>query len=727
MKKNKSVIKNIIFIIINYLFFTCLINLRFLISNILKHSDQYSLNLLSATAILSTIIISILYIFRKEILKKSYYFWTIYAFLIIMAFVEAYKIQFIAYPFILLILYLMLTTFFTMYLSKMKFELSMVTSVSIIIISTFILGLLGLLALVKYLVLASSIFIICYLYRERKKNKKKLSETKDNFFKNGFLVFIVIYIIVILGGSGMYVNCYDEYSHWAFDAKSMIYYSKIGNSQISMLKTRGYPPMFSVWHYFVSVFGKYSEPTLYIGLNLLTGIYLLPAFTLMENKRFLTKILSFIAIFFCCFLFGGVYIYASLYVDLLISVIFSSLLIMHFILESKNIDCKLPLILSLVIITLSKTNGFEIAFVFMFMVILNEILSKKVKFKDIRKLIFDLVKKYYKYVLVIIVTFLVWKIYFVITEKITYDYYNSVIMPDILKTDLKPKLNGYFIKSYLKKVMESFNSTLIHGNINISLWQYLVILFSSFFAAFYVSEKKDVPKALKKTFVFVSGYIMFFAATVLAIFYSFSMYETSNLASFGRYLNWYHVGALIFILSYLLTFDLNKKDFKLNIFYIFVIILIPFSGMTYFIYNPLNQGSYENSLKYNEKVKVIKKYVPDNSMVYIIDQKDKEGIMAMWHVRFYAFPIQTNASSLSISWKIKTDKNEEDLNDWGLTAKKWEKELIKYKFKYVYLFSSDKEFFKETEYMYDNYEKAKKSTLFKVKVSNNRVTLAPIK
>ena len=184
----KKIRTNILFILLNYLLFTGLINLRYFVATFIKHSDKYSLNIFSITAILCVIIISFIYFFRKSILKKTSYFWFIYVFLIIMSFIEVYKIQFVAYPFILLILYLMLTTFFTMYLSKMKFELSMVTSVSTIIISTFILGLFGLLILVKYLVLLSSIFIICYLYIERKKNNEKILETKKNFFKNGFFI-----------------------------------------------------------------------------------------------------------------------------------------------------------------------------------------------------------------------------------------------------------------------------------------------------------------------------------------------------------------------------------------------------------------------------------------------------------------------------------------------------------------------------------------------------------
>lgn len=114
-------------------------------------------------------------------------------------------------------------------------------------------------------------------------------------------------------------------------------------------------------------------------------------------------------------------------------------------------------------------------------------------------------------------------------------------------------------------------------------------------------------------------------------------------------------------------------------------------------------------------------------MVYVIDQKDGDGIMAMWYARYYGFPRKINASSASINWKIKTTKNVDDLKDWGFTAKQWIKNINDYGFEYVYLYSSDDEFFKETEFLYDDITLAKKSTLFRVKTVNKETKLIPIK
>ena len=723
--KNK-VVKNTFFVILNYILFTFIVNIRFFISNLLNRGGNYQLDLINVTAVISVIFISLIYIFRKSIFQKKVFFWIIYCSLLLYSLAQAYYVNFIVYPFIFIYIYLMLITYFTILVYKRCFEISIVTSFSTLILGTFVLGMFGLLIIVKYVMLLSTILIGVYIYKVYKNNKKDLIKARDVLFSDGFIIYTIIFTIAILGGAGMYVNSWDEYSHWAYDAKAVIYYSKFGNAQEIMSKTKAYAPIFSAWHYIVAIFNGFSEHNLFIGLNIFIATYLMPAFTLLKDKKLFIKILSVIAIYFCCYIFGGVYIYSSLYADLAISIIFSATLILYFCIPDKENTNLLTIIMMLVILTLSKTNGFAAGITFLSMVLINEVLNKETKGNDLKKYIVNIIKKYYKYLLAIIITFLIWKIYNVFMGKITHEYYNAVILPDSLRGDLALKLNSEFIRNFAKSVIKSFDSTLIHSVISISMYQYLIIIFSLLFAVYYIESKK-ANIALNKMFVFILGYFVFYTLTVVAMFYAMSLYEASNLASFGRYLNWFHVGALVYILAYIQKLDLNKRHMPLIVIYVVIIFMIGFNNLTYFVYKDLNSGSYSTYLTYTQKVNIIKKNVPKESMVYIIDQEDKEGIMAMWHVRYYAFPIQTNASSGAISWKIKTKKNKDDLQNWGLTKTKWVKQLTKYKFEYVYLFSSDNEFFEKTKDLYSDYELAKKSTLFKVKVKNEKVILIPIK
>ena len=236
----------------------------------------------------------------------------------------------------------------------------------------------------------------------------------------------------------------------------------------------------------------------------------------------------------------------------------------------------------------------------------------------------------------------------------------------------------------------------------------------------------DAKKAFVKVLPFIISYILFFLLTVFSIFFAMSLHEARNLASFGRYLNWYNVAIVIFEIVLVLRIDFKKNIVFKVLFLLYITISISFSNISSFIINPIKSESYNVSVERNEKVKIIIDNIPKESLIYIIDQNDTDGIMAMWYVRYYAFPRKTNSSASAINWKIKTKKNEDDLQDWGFTAEKWAKHLKKFKFDYLFLYSCDDLFFEETKFMYDNYETAKKYSLFKIGYIDGNIKLIPV-
>lgn len=728
MKKiaNKENLKKSIFILLSYVIFMISNNLNTMLKKVMFESSD-KINFVNITIIISTLIMTLIIIFKKSLFKRKINFWVIFCTLIFYNLAEGYFYDFVSFPFIILYIYLLLMTFCGILKFKKSFEISMVTSFSILILSAFVVGLFGLLIIFKYIMILFSILMIIYIVKNYKKDKESITLSLDKLFDSGFIIFNILWIIAMFGGAGIYVHAWDEYSHWAYDAKATIYYSKFGTSQEIMLKTRGYAPIFTTWHYIVSMFTGFNEHNLYVGLNMLISIYLLPAFYYIKNNNIITKVLAFISIVFCCYLFGSVYSYNSLYVDLAITSIFSSAIILYYISIDNKEKLNLPIILVLIILTLSKTNGFVIGFTAVLIIFINEIMGKKqITIKKFFKSIIEFIKKYKFYILAIIITFFAWKLYLFITSKITTDYYDFTLLPDVLKGDLKYKLNYTFVVDFIKNVYKSFDEYLVSGLFKLSLYQYVMALFILIIIIFSI-DTKDIKKGTKKALPFIFAYIAFFAITVLSMFVAMSKYEASILASFGRYLNWFHLGILIFAISYVLkTNEKGKFLFKI-IFLSYIVLSIPFCDITYFIKNPVRSESYNVSSERTKKVELINKYTPKETLIYVIDQKETDGIMAMWYTRYYSFPRKNNASSSIIGWKIKTKNNIDDLQDWGFTAETWEKHLIKYKFKYVFLYTADDEFFNETSFMYDDINIAKKSTLFKIETEWENVKLIPIK
>ena len=122
---------------------------------------------------------------------------------------------------------------------------------------------------------------------------------------------------------------------------------------------------------------------------------------------------------------------------------------------------------------------------------------------------------------------------------------------------------------------------------------------------------------------------------------------------------------------------------------------------------------------HQEKLKVVNENTPEDSQIYVLDQQDKDGIMAMWYTRYYCFPRKINAYQTSINWKIRTENNVDDLGDWGLTAQQLEDDLYNYNFDYLYLYTSDDQMYEQMKYMFEDYEMAKECSLFKIEKLNN--------
>ena len=723
----KNLIKIFLFTLCCYFFLVVSYNSSLIIKKLIYSGNNNGIVFVNKTIFLSFLIICLITIFREKIFKKKLYFWVIIIFLMICNFAEGYFYNFNVFTFIILYMYLLIMSFYIILRTKNSFEISIVYSFSILLLSAFCLGLFGLLIILKYIMILFAIYMLYYIYKKYKSSPTDIKSSLENMFSSGFIIFNILWCLAIFLGAGLYVHAYDEYSHWAYDAKAMIYYSKFGTSQDIMLKTRAYPPIFTVWHYIVSIFGGFSEHNLYVGLNILVGIYLLPAFTYLKNNNVIVKILGIISLIFCCYIFGGVYTYTTLYVDFAITVIFSSLIIVYFVSKDQEINLNKLLCLLLIIITLSKTNGFVIAFIFILLVLISELLnSRNNSIKKFINNIFLFIRKNIYLIIVVLLSFILWKVYLLIMSKITNDYYGFELLPVGLRGDLKYKLNYNFIMDFIRNIYYSFDKHYIGGLINLTLYQYLLLSFGMMYLMFY-KLTNSLKKALTSVLPFVISYVVFFFVTVLSMFVAMSLYEASILASFDRYLNWYNVAILIFNIFLVLRLS-EKQHFILKIvFMLYIVLCIPFTTFFSFIVNPVRSESYNVSVERAKKVKIINENTPDDSLIYVIDQKDKDGIMAMWYSRYYSFPRKTNATASAINWKIKTKKNKDDLKDWGFTGEKWAKHLKKFKFDYVFLYSKDFEFFENTKFMYDDYINAQKYSLFKVEYVNDSVKLLPIK
>ncbi len=629
------------------------------------------------------------------------------------------------YKYILLFLMLMYNSYAFSKITKQNFEISIFASNAIVLLIALVLGFFNLLNILIYVIIALEIISLLYIITNNKKMKKAYELGFNNI---SVLIFSIMFLTFVLGGINRFVHTWDEYSHWAYDATVLNEYDKLSTCEEVVSSTRNYPPALSLWHYFTSRIADFNEQHLYISLSLFILISIMPAFSFSNknNKAFLP--LMTIILFFGASLFGGIYTYTTLYADLAIASVFFSSFVTYFLYRDKNETAKnYILFLNLAIMVLVKPTGIINAFVFFVIIALIDYLKwndNKFNKANLIKNIVSLWKKYWKLGISVVAVFVIWFGYVKICNMTIPMYYNVKVLPESLETGISYKLNKSVIANVLLGVVESFDDKLIK---DYTFLQFVIIIIVVALCALYIANNHNFKKAFYLLLPFIIGGAIYFVLTALAIFATFSVYEASKLASFGRYMNSFNVAVFLLLVIYLCSSNfLKNKGAKLFSFLILVFIFgeIGALNITYSATDMKSRMKTRDvSYELRDKFEVLNNNTPEDCQVYVLDQTDKTGIMAMWYARYYGFPRRTNAYHQSIAWKIRTESNGWDLQDWGLTAEQLSTDLINSNFDYLYLYSSTEEMFEKMKFMFEDYETCRNYTLFKVKEYDGRALL----
>ncbi|MBP3920867.1 MAG: hypothetical protein J6D28_04805 [Bacilli bacterium] len=718
MEKGLCVMKkstNFIFCCLSLVYLLCINNVNSFKSLIFGYTNS-SFSIFNVCFLASLLIIIILmFLFNlKKISKKTFiYLISIIAFYNLLSNIFSH---FNAFGFLLLYLFLVFSTYATQLVIKRKFEFSIVIFTSALLIVLYLFGILNILPFVKYLIISLIFFEIIIVI----KNK---SNSKFEFIDTSLIIFSILYAIAILGGVGRYIHIWDEFSHWAYDAKVTIDNAKITLYTGMNFSTYSLPPLLTLWHYFVSIFNGYSESNLYIGLSIFIFIYMMPTFMFINKKKLglLTTILYVIAIYGFNYLFDGAYSYSILYADLAMGFLGTSALILYFYCKIENINNKYILPLILVCISLIKSSGFVLAFTILLLIYLIDFFD----FKNRKLNLIKFIKKYCISILLICIILIIW--YLCVNLSSDLNDYKFTLLPISLQSNIGLKLNKEFLLKFFTATVNSFDDGILFSFIRINLFPFLMILFA---CICYFNKKVFKDDYIKYNISFVFSYIIFFLLTALSLFVMFSIYEAGELKSFGRYLNCYHlmlVNYVLFMFAYLISKNHRYKN-CFNIFLLTIIMFIPFIKLSSFCTDFASRyetESLSNSRK-NAFHEIIKN-VPEDSKVFVINQQDIDDMMTLWYARFYCYPRKVSAHNGAINWKILTKSNEWDLQDWGFTFDKFKKHLMEYKFEYLFLFSITDEFvdgmskeFDIEPYVIEN------NKLFKISEVDSEIQVLPV-
>lgn len=699
MKKNK-----LIPTILNY---TIIIILMILNAIITKSSSNLALMIIKDIIILLIITLANLTMKNDKKIRLNYNLVTIFLLLLGCA-IKSFDSS----AFILIYLFINIITNVFMSFTKYRYEISIVGATFLLITLYIILGLVDILKFSKLYLLIITITSLIYLYKNREKYVGKID---DKNIKS-LTIFTIIFAIAVVGGVERYVHSWDEYSYWAYAAKACINEKSIYSMIERLGTTRNYPPVATLWHYIISSFSNgFNEPNLYIGLTILSFICFMPILkNIIDNGK--NVILFIIAILSFPLMFSGAYSYTLVYVDLLLAALCTTAIVLYDLYQKQEIDRKLY-ILSLIIITLLKPNGFVFSCTLIFLFYLRDLSNKKLKIKDL----FIEMKKYIIPGIIVLVIFGSWTL---LTKStlIKSTAYDFSLMPAELKSNLSQKLEMSFILNFVTKLIESFDKTIVFSFIQIPLFIYLVIVS----VLIYITEEDKKKNAFKVLYPYVLSYAAFFFITALSLFVMFSKYEAENLASFQRYLAPINIAYFLFAVYRLA--NMNKEKI-LNLVILVMISLAGFQNLTFFVTDIRSRRNTKHVSE--ERIKSFKEVIKKtekNAKVFVINQEDIDSIMPLWYARYYCYPRTINSSSNAITWKVRTKENKWDLKKWGLTDRKLEKHLIEYKFDYIYFYSQTDELEKELDEFVDDVDDYNKGQLFKIiKVDEDSIKFELVK
>lgn len=629
--------------------------------------------------------------------------------------------------YIIIYLCIVLNSMFFSKVSNQKFEISVFFSCALLILTAIPFAMLNVLKIYKYLLIICEILVLLWLLIGiLRKNKILENNIKTNINTKTIVIFSLMFSLFILGGVNRYVSSWDEYSHWGFDAKAVIENEKLTTCEEVVSSTRSYPPVLSIWHYINSIVLDFNEQNLYMWQSIYILICLMPAFTFFNKKNKFLLPLFVIVLFFGGNLFGSIYGYSSLYADFPIAATFFTSFVFYLKYRNNENESKKMqrhLLVSLSLLILIKPTGIIPAFTFFVIIIVDEFIKLggyKFSFDNFWKKFYLAVKKYFKLGVIIVLIFVIWFGYVKICDEIVPKFYDKELIPDTLATGLEYKLNFSMIGKIYNSFISAMDSTVF---MKFTLYQYIILMICLSFIVVKVKNNESYKNTFYKILPYLIGGAAFYFATFLSIFVTFTAYEASMLASFTRYLSTFNIAMFFLLMLYVCrnNFIVNEKKVTFStIILIIMIFNISFNNITFFLSDYSKRIETRGiSYDHQEKLKVVNENTPEDSQIYVLDQQDKDGIMAMWYTRYYCFPRKINAYQTSINWKIRTENNVDDLGDWGLTAQQLEDDLYNYNFDYLYLYTSDDQMYEQMKYMFEDYEMAKECSLFKIEKLNN--------
>ena len=610
-----------------------------------------------------------------------------------------------------------------------KFKFKQESSVTIVFLSSalllYIAGLFNLMKYAVYAIYILSILSLVYIIYCIIKKKIKIRE----IFTPGIIIYIFVVMIMAFMVKDTYYYVWDEFSHWGSNLKAMVQYDLFWSNKIYDGVHVVYTPIAGIVEYFFcKINGGFAEDVSYMAINTFIITLLLPIIKCQKhNVKNYIKLILFWLLIYCSVKLLNFQI-SSIYIDLLLGILFTLGIILAFRVDGK--EDKINLILTLILMPLLKDSG-----LLLLGIILMELFFSKIVLKIIeeRKITKQHLKVFGIIVLMLIIPLVfygTWKVYCGINGKYLDDRHDKNAISEIniveyIKGILLLNTDNPKYKDISNSFYDALNGLEVAGGTDSRATAVkLVVLLDIFGIILYLMNKDEKDKKKIAT-VIISlniGFVLYCLLLLATFMFAFTETEGRALASYSRYMSTYFIAWVIITLG--LASNSKIKNTILPIIIAILLCLYPIN-----IANLMDTTSRKNLSGIDDEIRteanIIQENVNLSDKVYIIYQNIGGGYE--YHkLRYSISPIITN---LMYEWSLGPKYYDTDIWNLDLTKEEFEKKLIDENFDYVFIAKIDKQFVDiygsliNFDFTTQNYEELNNKLLKIEKINENEVIL----
>ena len=621
---------------------------------------------------------------------------------------------------IILLLMLLIPSIYFKYRSNISIEKIIPCTIISIILIIYIFGLFNFLKIGVYSVIILELVFTILLIKLLKQKKIKIKEIIKLLLKPSMAIWIIGIIIIYFYYKGRMIISWDEFSHWG-DVVKMMHYNDIFNTNpASLSAARGYPPIMSIFQYFVEKlsFNGYQEHYLFSSYHIFVLSLILPFIRHFKWKDFLKILLVLLILIIVPTIFfnEAYYYYNIIYIDPFLAILFSYLMANIYITKKYKKFELISFSLTFFALTLTKDIAPVFSLISLFYLFLNIVIAeknykilKKINRKNIKQF-FSKTKPIWIFLLVIIISYISWKINVKLNVKEISGGYSSTI-----KEVIKALLN--LEDSYRITVINNYVNCLSNFKItnmgNIYLFSGLLILFS---IVVYKNEKVANKNKSKNGFICIFlGEVLYIFLMLILYLLLFSEYEATTLASLDRYLGIYLMAIIYFFCLISIYRSIEQKKYK-SLIVLFVIILLN-TNMSSVILNFYDfyhnkQNTQITREKYISAANSIRSKVDTNKKYkfYIIIQKSVG--LEKWMLRYELRDILKEMNE-GFNWSLGEKYGENDIWTLDISKDEFEDTIFDEEYDYIYLYNVDEKFIERYGSLFKSTE-IKNGQLYKV-------------